>query len=166
MELLEMVKLRKLHPTVSNYQISEIHGESFSILDRFMGCPPPTSYTVNPPNSISVLVHWEVLLNLLVHLTEEVRSELRSFVSRSTGNHLEFNIADGHLHLTHMLDRFRVSKIDDLQPAEQNIKVSVVINNCVFPNCRRRYRVRQCPIVGCGLLLGNTPGLRILISMK
>ena len=140
-ELLEMVKLRRWHPTLTNYHVSEIHGELFSLLDRFMGCSPsPPSYTVNPPNSVSVLVHWEILLNLLVHLPQEVGSEVRNSVSRTTGNRLESNIADGHLHLTRMLDRFRVRQIDELKPDEENIKVSVVINNCVFPNCRRRYR--------------------------
>lgn len=159
-DLLDLVVQRHWYPSCSHYTVSEVSQVLFGLVDRYMGFEPKDNYCVNPPNGVAALLHWEVFFNLLTNLSSEYQIQVKSNQFECPGNRIPNEIADGHLHLSRLLSKFKVKNLSQLQQkvgSDSECTVSVVINNCVFPHCRDSFR--SSLYEGVWLTFGQHPRL-------
>ncbi|KAH3884413.1 hypothetical protein DPMN_008391 [Dreissena polymorpha] len=70
-ELLHFVKMQKILGDSDNSEISSRQVETMRQFCGYMGVAVPDQFTLVPPNSVAVLIHWKVLLVICARLHKD-----------------------------------------------------------------------------------------------
>ncbi|KAH3691239.1 hypothetical protein DPMN_193187 [Dreissena polymorpha] len=70
-QLLQFVKMQKLLGDSDNSEISSRQVEIMRQFCVFLGAAVPDQFTLAPPNSVAVLIHWKVLLVISARLHKD-----------------------------------------------------------------------------------------------
>ena len=79
------------------------------------------NYTMSPPNCVTALLHWQILLNLICHLPPKAQDDIRSISTQCSflgEPKLEMTLcqkpvaADAHCHINLLLQKMRVTCYD------------------------------------------------------
>ena len=131
-------------PTIKNYMIPLARKALYRRLEAAMGETVSVDYGMSPPNRPVCLLQWEVVMRILRTLPVQAVEEFRLLCRKPTGLHTPKTFyVDSHAHVSRLLTSHSVSSLSQcLQTCVVHNKPELegIINNCVFPSCRRRWR--------------------------
>ncbi|KAH3844777.1 hypothetical protein DPMN_087039 [Dreissena polymorpha] len=77
-ELLQFLRLQKLFVNSDNSKISSGQVENMRQFCSYLGVAAPERFTLAPPNSVAILLHWKILLVISARLHKDEHNFWRS----------------------------------------------------------------------------------------
>ena len=116
-DLLQLVIDRRWYPTESRFYLPPVNHSCFRMLDHFWGVSAVEEYTLNPPNQVSMLCHWNIMMLLMSHLPEDVQQTIPNFRGeRRCRGELHHSTVDSHCHIANIIrEGPRMHILDDMR---------------------------------------------------